>query len=371
MKKIFLFFPLLFFIFPFWCAADQSVTINEIAWMGSATSPYNEWIELYNATQESIDLNGWKITSDNGKLVIDLTKPIKPRGFLLLARKSSASVLRITPDILYAGNLHNNGMSLILLDGNNTVIDNVNFLSGWPVGNNTTKQTMERTSSLTWHTSKDAHGTPGMQNSSGVVNITKKALPQNYPTGIFINEVFPYTEAPVALNQWIELYNSNAFDVDISYWKLQNNKSSYILPKNSVIMGGQYLILKRPKTRLVLKRDQDSVTLLFPNDKITDTLSYQDAFKDKSYNKTESGWQWNTPTPGIVNNIMDDNVLPEPKNSDINGSVATTIDNKLANESRIKNPWLLLLVSLGLIIISGVVMIIIKFKIGNTKNVRT
>lgn len=363
MKKIFLFFLLLFFIFPLWCTADQSVIINEIAWMGSLDSPYNEWIELYNATQESINLNGWKITSNNGSLTIDLTKPIGPRGFLLLARKSSTSVLRVTPDILYTGNLHNNGLSLMLLDGNNTVIDEVNFLSGWPAGNNTTKQTMERTSSLAWHTSKDAHGTPGMQNSFGAVNITKKILPQNYPTGIFINEVFPYTEAPVALNQWIELYNSNAFDVDISYWKLQNNKASYVLPKNLKIMGRQYLILKRPQTKLVLKRDQDSVTLLFPNDKITDTLSYQDAFKDKSYNKTEPGWQWNAPTPGTINNIISNDILPELKNFDINGSVVTATDSKPANESRIKNPWLLLLVSLGLIIISGVVVvIIIKFK---------
>jgi hypothetical protein len=39
--------------------ATLSVIVSEVAWMGNASSSYDEWIEIYNNTDESIDLSGW------------------------------------------------------------------------------------------------------------------------------------------------------------------------------------------------------------------------------------------------------------------------------------------------------------------------
>ena len=42
---------------------QSNVVINEIAWMGSAASASDEWIELKNTTNESINLSGWTLQS--------------------------------------------------------------------------------------------------------------------------------------------------------------------------------------------------------------------------------------------------------------------------------------------------------------------
>ena len=40
-------------------AGMAQVVINEVAWGGTEASPYDEWIELFNASDETVDLAGW------------------------------------------------------------------------------------------------------------------------------------------------------------------------------------------------------------------------------------------------------------------------------------------------------------------------
>jgi hypothetical protein len=46
-------------------AAHAEVKINEVAWMGTSNSQYEEWIELYN-DGSSQSLDGWKIYKAGG-----------------------------------------------------------------------------------------------------------------------------------------------------------------------------------------------------------------------------------------------------------------------------------------------------------------
>ena len=48
----------------------QGLVINEIAWAGTAASSADEWIELFNPTDQPIDLSGWTLSF--GDVVIDL-----------------------------------------------------------------------------------------------------------------------------------------------------------------------------------------------------------------------------------------------------------------------------------------------------------
>ncbi len=50
-------------------SALGSVSINEVAWAGSADSSTDEWIELYNNTSGTIDLSDWYIEDDGGASV--------------------------------------------------------------------------------------------------------------------------------------------------------------------------------------------------------------------------------------------------------------------------------------------------------------
>jgi hypothetical protein len=126
------------------------VVINEIAWMGTATSSSDEWIELHNTTKNPVDLTGWKLVSltDNSPN-ITFSGSISPLGFFLLERTDDSTISDILADQTpYTGALKNNPDCevLTLYDQNNNVIDKTVCLGNgnWPAGDNSTKHTMER-----------------------------------------------------------------------------------------------------------------------------------------------------------------------------------------------------------------------------------
>ncbi len=373
----------------------QDVLINEIAWMGTANSANDEWIELFNATSAPIELSGWTLASPDGKLKISLKKNILPGSFYLLERTDDSTVSTITADLIYSGSLNNNGLDLGLYDNTNTLVDRADFASKWPAGNNTTKQTMERGKNLVWQTSDQPHGTPGAQNSPGAIeNVQTLKEPAveskgtatpviegTYPEGIFINEVLPAPEGPDETNEWIELYNQGDADVNLERWKVKDTKggtTTYIFSNSASIVSKGYLILRRPETKITLNNDEDSLSLIFPNGQIADSMHYKEAVKNQSYNKTATGWQWSkSQTPGakniIATNHSNQPSLLKKEKSDNNTtsnnaaavSEATLFDKNLTAN----NPWFLFIVAIVITIISGVAVLIFKLKFKN--NVRT
>lgn len=185
MKNIFLFLIVFAFLAAFTmikAATLNDVTINEIAWMGTTASFSDEWIELFNRTDNSINIDGWELKSGDDKLKIILRGAIAANSFYLLERTDDNSAPLFTADLIYKGALSNYGLNLNLYDNLGNIIDQTNFSSGWPFGNNETKQTMERVDLNKWQTSQKAGGTPKEQNSPGVKIISKniaKSLPDN------------------------------------------------------------------------------------------------------------------------------------------------------------------------------------------------
>lgn len=121
-----------------------------------------EWLELKNTTGASINLDGWKLIAQDGTPDIDLTGTISASGFFLLERTSDDTVSGIQADQIYVGALSNSGERLFLKDALGIVVDEVNASSGWPAGNNDTKQTMQLLD-LVWSTSSS---TPRVENSA-------------------------------------------------------------------------------------------------------------------------------------------------------------------------------------------------------------
>jgi len=159
----------LLFLLPVAIAANMpsptNVVINEIAWMGDVNNWRNEWIEIYNNSGQKVDLNGWslqvdsKITPHNGN--------IGPFSFFILAKNDNT-----IHDNLLKGSLNNNGGTIILRDNIGRIADRVDFVQGWPAGDNLSKRTMERkgpelsgSGKSNWQTSARPHGTIGSKNS--------------------------------------------------------------------------------------------------------------------------------------------------------------------------------------------------------------
>jgi len=177
MKTKYILFFVLFILFSITSAAKAAVAINEIAWMGTTADYNDEWVELYNDGSEAVDLSGWSLEANDGQPKINLTGTISANSYFLLERTDDNSVPGITADQIYSGSLGNSGEYLQLKDKNGTVIDELNFISGWPGGDNITKQTMERTATG-WQTSLDPDGTPKAPNSSGTIQETKSTMEQ-------------------------------------------------------------------------------------------------------------------------------------------------------------------------------------------------
>ncbi|MFA5783193.1 MAG: lamin tail domain-containing protein, partial [Bacteroidales bacterium] len=62
------------------------VIINEVAWMGTSASQYEEWIELKNTGPESISLVGWKLYKNNETLLFSLSGTISAGEYFLICR---------------------------------------------------------------------------------------------------------------------------------------------------------------------------------------------------------------------------------------------------------------------------------------------
>lgn len=149
---------------------SAAVIINEIAWMGSATSPNHEWIELYNSGPD-VDVTGWTI-HDGNNLTITLAGIIPSLRYAVLERTSDDSASG-SAFLIYTGALTNTGATLTLRDASNAIADQVAGGEGWANigGDNATKQTAQYTGSR-WVTGV---ATPG------AVNVSTPSPPPSTP----------------------------------------------------------------------------------------------------------------------------------------------------------------------------------------------
>jgi hypothetical protein len=267
---------------------SRQIIFNEIAWMGSPSSSRAEWIEIKNNSSQDIDLTGWELVSASRKIkiVFSTGDTISARGLLMLSRVSS------TIGISYSGDLSNAGEVLAIVDPQCAVSDLLDASSGWPAGNNTTKQTLERDADgVGWHTSLLPGGTPGAENSviapanqainnsgtfsldaepisiststivattttgvdvdSGSTNTTTTTVPNSGTSTISMGHILiaaVQIAGVSSTNDFVKLYNPTSVSVDMSGWKLHKRSSTgtdYSLkefPTGSVVAPGQYFI---------------------------------------------------------------------------------------------------------------------------------
>lgn len=294
----------------------SNVVINEIAWMGTKSSYGDEWIELYNNTDNDVNLKGWKIISSDKFLNIPLEGTIPKKGFFLLERSDDLTIPEIKADLIYKGSLNNKGKHLILLNNNGEIEDEINCASGWFAGNNTTKQTMERkdpsqkgNDPTNWQSSRNPQGTPRKRNSFFKKTPQRSNTNKNqnfyYSSNIFINEIMPSPKGPDSKNEWIEIANENKFDVNIENWEITDTKgktTTYTFPENTIIKSNGFLVLYRPETKITLNNKEDGVILYSPDHKNKSEVFYKEAPLGKSFSKINNKWFWTSqPTPGKEN----------------------------------------------------------------------
>ncbi|MGC8775743.1 MAG: lamin tail domain-containing protein [Minisyncoccia bacterium] len=128
----------------------------------------NEWIELYNDANQTINLNNWVIVSGNKTYKIK-DKSINPKSFLLLNQKE----MRF--------NLLNENGQLKLYDAQNNLIDQAKFFGQAPEGKSFSR--FENNFIF-------SEPTPGKENFyAQTVEIIK-----NYPLNLPLNKIYNQKE---------------------------------------------------------------------------------------------------------------------------------------------------------------------------------
>lgn len=142
MKRGFLYASLIIFCFPLFTFAG--VTISEVAWMGTATSSNDEWMELFNDGTETVSLSDYTLSwgSESSPKNISLEGIISPNGYFLLERTDDESVPTISADHIYVGALSNTGEKMLIKQGE-VIVFTLDATSGWPGGDNTSKNTLQ------------------------------------------------------------------------------------------------------------------------------------------------------------------------------------------------------------------------------------
>jgi len=223
------------------------VVINEVAWMGAPQNANSEWIELKNVTSLPVDITGWSLIDASEQIAVVFGESkknatIPPQSFYLLERSSDTSVPNIIADTIYSGTLSNSNEGIRLFDKNCMLVDEAMASPSWPAGDNSSKKTMERNSSITsWHTSQYIGGTPKAHNSFGEQGQgggtptqqtpqQESSSPQFYP--IVINEIMYDLSGSDSRREWVELYNKGTTTVDLSGWKLYENETNHSLSQH-------------------------------------------------------------------------------------------------------------------------------------------
>ncbi len=124
-------------------ADNGSVVINEVHWAGSPVSADNQWIELFNTTDEDISLKNWVIENaghPKKELNITATPTIKAGGYLLITKRkdnSDQNALAVPSDVQNGALFldRENYEQLILKNSVGNVIDETpEKNSPWPEG---------------------------------------------------------------------------------------------------------------------------------------------------------------------------------------------------------------------------------------------
>ena len=194
-------------------------------------------------------------------------------------------------------------------------------------------------------------------------------ISENYVSGIVFSEILPSPEGSDVDEEWIEIFNQNNFEVNLSGWKIKDiegKTTTYIFPQNTKISANDFLVLKRKDTKITLNNNKDGLILFSPNGSKIDEVYYEKAVTGKSYNKINGKWVWSSNlTPG-KENIIDEKERSqkEENNKENNKKDLDNFLNQSANISENFSDYLnfsfIFLIALIVAIFSGIIILIFK-----------
>jgi hypothetical protein len=279
-----------------------------------------EWVEIYNPTQESINLTNWQLHDIKAKDKIiccknqnqtsnlcNLQMPANEYkiitdqdSFLELSKTIPSNKIICVDDNSIGNSLSNKKDTITITNSSYKTKITYNKKTGGYLNN----KTIELSKSNSFHESKENYGTPTQQNS--VWNLAK-----DY-SKLIITEVMANPSGednnPKPLGEWIEIYNNGNDPIELKELYFTNkNKQKLIIANDKVdsttiICSKCYAtIYRNSKTTFNLNNIYDNIKL-FHEDNLLDQMTYSGAKEENTISLTNNKWIISSiPTPNQKN----------------------------------------------------------------------
>jgi hypothetical protein len=273
--------------------APQVLISEFLADPKAVTDSNGEWIELYNASAQTVNLRNWILADAGKEHVIAADLIVAPGEYVVLGRNGNpATNGGVVVHYVYSGlSLGNTEDSIRLFAPDHTIVDQVSW--GGETGlKPKAGVSLERTppaadaawvpATAPWPGSAGDLGSPGGQSATPTPTPTGTVTPTDgRPPRILITE---FLADPKAVNdsdgEWIELYNAGSLSVNLRNWTLADLGSErHTINADLIIDPGAYVILARngdPATNggvnvhylyrsFTLSNGEDEIILLTPD----------------------------------------------------------------------------------------------------------
>ncbi|MBN1915436.1 lamin tail domain-containing protein, partial [Candidatus Dojkabacteria bacterium] len=217
------------------------IALNEILPNPAGSDSGNEWIELYNCTDEDFSLDGWYL-EDKSENKHDLSEEIIiSKGFLLIYPNFS---------------INQSDEGIYLYNSDSILIDEYTYSSS--------------KEDVSFSRMKDGVGewTDILQPTPGEPNYIE------FPQDIRINEVFPAPDDSLNEIEWIEIYNFSDSQIDLTNWTLMDESEIVQRLENINVEAGDFFIIDQNNLSISLNNGGDIITLKNPNQEIVSEFEY-------------------------------------------------------------------------------------------------
>ncbi len=302
---------------------------------GAPSSASQEYIAIYNNTNQPVEVTNWCITyassSDVTQSQLGCLKPTSStsklylpahQSFLLATSEFVQAHVGFTPDIVFTPGIAGTSGHIKLLDSTKNLVDAV----GWgtavhPEGSAVIAPVAGKI--LQRHSTSNVLQDLG--NNATDFYQTDLSLPlggSTYEESVqlidspmpILSEIMPDAAGADAGKEFIELYNPNNTAIDLSGYALALGPSFtklYSLP-GVILQPQSYLSFSDTETGVTLPNTSATVRLISPNTTTASEVSYTDLEEDTSLAYIDTSWQVTyQPTPGSTNIAVTTKPCPE------------------------------------------------------------